>query len=67
MILNWIGVKKWKQDGFQKQNLLHLKNDHQRLKDLNNLKSQTPVGPFTTCQQVQKLNKNSWILAKNFQ
>ena len=47
-------MKKLQVEGFQQQDILNVKKDANKLKDLEYLKKQTPVRPFTSCQEVEK-------------
>jgi len=46
-------MQKLQAEGFEQQDIINVKKDTSKLKDLEYLKSQNPVGPFTSCQEVE--------------
>ena len=52
-------MKKLQQDGFVQQDLLNLKKDSSKLKDLEFVKVKNPPGPFMNVQEVEEYIKST--------
>lgn len=58
-------MQKLQAEGFEQQDIINVKKDTSKLKDLEYLKSQNPVGPFTSYQEVESFMETTVLLNQN--